>query len=285
MKEANAKRSNQETTPISYVVGACLYMLADAVSILARRVSSACVGIIATIKAGRSSGSTNTGREKGKEMEKSIALAKRMPSLYSGNGKYCEDRKKTESAKKVNWYWDVRIWLPVFAIIIAAIMFFYQAKVAKVSQEAEIYFNERIATKASVEDVVETTAPTEAPQDTEAVALARLADSVAKGRSDEVKRIVMWVAINRSEDRSNGYGLSLLDEIARPKQWQEYSPDAKYLESTLKIAEEVLETRDNGGARPIYGDMLWFILNNDGSITVRNQFQLGKNRSETTFGQ
>lgn len=26
-------------------------------------------------------------------------------------------------------------------------------------------------------------------------------------------------------------------------------------------------------------------LNNDGSITVRNQFQVSKNRSEATFGQ
>lgn len=31
--------------------------------------------------------------------------------------------------------------------------------------------------------------------------------------------------------------------------------------------------------------MLWFVLNNDGSITVRNQFQVSKNRSEATFGQ
>ena len=139
--------------------------------------------------------------------------------------------------------------------------------------------------KAVVETIAETEPPTEAQQDSEAVALARLADSVARGRSDEVKRIVMWVAINRSEDRSHGYGLSLLEEIARPKQWQEYSPDANYLESTLRLAEEVLEVRDSGGARPIYGDMLWFVLNNDGSITVRNQFQVSKNRSEATFGQ
>lgn len=284
MKEAAAKRSSQETTPISYVVGACLYMLAGAANTLVRKVSSLFVGTTATTKVERSSGLTSTGKEKESEMEKSIVLAKKMPSLYSSNGKYCKDRKATPP-RKVSWYWDVRIWLPVFAVLMAAVIGLYQSKIERITMESELYFEERATEEARVEAVAETEVPTEAPQDSEAVALARLADSVARGRSDEVKRIVMWVAINRSEDRSNGYGLSLLEEIARPKQWQEYSPDANYLESTLRLAEEVLEIRDSGGARPIYGDMLWFVLNNDGSITVRNQFQLSKNRSEATFGQ
>lgn len=217
-------------------------------------------------------------------MGKSIALAKRMPSLYSGNGKYCK-AKKSEPTRRINWYLDVRLWFPVFAILVAAVIVFYQGKIEKLTKETELYFVEKAAEEAVVETIAETEPPTEAQHDSEAVALARLADSVARGRSDEVKRIVMWVAINRSEDRSHGYGLSLLEEIARPKQWQEYSPDANYLESTLRLAEEVLEVRDSGGARPIYGDMLWFVLNNDGSITVRNQFQVSKNRSEATFGQ
>lgn len=101
----------------------------------------------------------------------------------------------------------------------------------------------------------ETVTPTEAVDDSEVVALARLADSVGRGRSDDVKRIIMWVAINRSEDRSHGYGLTLLGEIARPKQWQEYTPDATYLEPTLKLAQEVYETWQTGGPRPIYSDM------------------------------
>lgn len=217
-------------------------------------------------------------------MGKSIALAKRMPSLYSGNGKYCKE-KKSEPTRRINWYLDVRLWFPVFAILVAAVIVFYQGKIEKLTKETELYLVEKAAEEAVVETIAETEPPTEAQQDSEAVALARLADSVARGRSDEVKRIVMWVAINRSEDRSHGYGLSLLEEIARPKQWQEYSPDANYLESTLRLAEEVLAVRDSGGARPIYGDMLWFVLNNDGSITVRNQFQVSKNRSEATFGQ
>lgn len=166
-----------------------------------------------------------------------------------------------------------------------AVILSYQGKVDRITNDANMYVEKHSDGGAAIDTLAETTEPTEAIQDSEAVALARLADAVARGRSDEVKRIVMWVAINRSEDRSHGYGLSLLGEIARPKQWQEYTPDANYLESTLRLAEEVLDTRDSGGARPIYGDMLWFVLNSDGSITVRNQFQMAKNRSEATFGQ
>lgn len=202
-------------------------------------------------------------------------------NLYSGNGKYI---KKPAFFKRNGWYWDVRIWLPLFLALICLIMTKYNAKISELRLENDRMIVEMSAIEEQ-EIVEEASAPTEKLPDTEPVALARLADSVAFGRSEEVKRIVMWVAINRSEDRSHGYGLSLLDEIARPKQWQQYNGDANYLESTLKLAEEVIETRDTGGARPIYGDMLWFVLNNDGSITVRNQFNSDKNRSEATFGQ
>lgn len=122
-------------------------------------------------------------------------------------------------------------------------------------------------------------------EDSSITMLARLADSVARGRSDEVKKIVMWVAINRVEDRSHGYGGSLKEEINRPKQWQQFDPTATYLESTYRLADEVYKTWQNGGPRPIYNDMLWFVLNGDGSITVRNQFKATKNRAEATFGQ
>ena len=106
----------------------------------------------------------------------------------------------------------------------------------------------------------------------EAAALARLADSVGSGRSDNVKTIIMWVAINRSEDRANGYGQSLLDEIARPNQWQGYDENAPYTSGTYAMAKEVLEIQARGGLRPLDSDMLWFVLNDDGSITLRNQF-------------
>lgn len=202
-------------------------------------------------------------------------------NLYSGNGKYI---KKPAFFKRNGWYWDVRIWFPVFIILIYLITIQYNTKISELRLENDRMIVEMSAVEEQ-EIVEETPAPTEKLPDTEPVALARLADSVAFGRSDEVKRIVMWVAINRSEDHSHGYGLSLLEEIARPKQWQQYNGDANYLESTLKLAEDVIEIRDTGGARPIYGDMLWFVLNNDGSITVRNQFNSDKNRSEATFGQ
>lgn len=203
-------------------------------------------------------------------------------NLYSKNGKYS---KKSASSRRKKWYLDARLWLPVFIITTISISCTYQRKIYVLEQE-----NAALVTELSVRtipEIVEETVPptTEEKQDSEAVALAKLADSVARGRTDEVKRIVMWVAINRSEDRSHGYGLSLAGEIARPKQWQEYNENVHYLESTLKLAEEVLEIRDNGGPRPIYGDMLWFVLNGDGSITVRNQFKTDKNRSEATFGQ
>lgn len=122
------------------------------------------------------------------------------------------------------------------------------------------------------------TTPTEAPVSPEAAALARLADTVGEGRSNNVKTVIMWVAINRSEDRANGYGLSLLEEIARPNQWQGYDETAPYTEQTYAIAQQVLETQANGSLRPLDSDMLWFILNDDGSITLRNLFTANANQ-------
>ena len=125
---------------------------------------------------------------------------------------------------------------------------------------------------------VEDTAPTEEVVIPEAAALARLADSVGAGRSDNVKTIIMWVAVNRSEDRANGYGQSLLTEIDRPNQWQGYDSTTIYTDETYAIAKQVLETQAKGGLRPLDTDMLWFILNDDGSITVRNQFTATANQ-------
>lgn len=282
-----SERSKQEAAPTYYIVGALLYMLAEGVPTLVRKASSAFAAIIATTKAARSSGSMHTEKERENAMEKSFVSEKMSYSLYSSGGKYCRKGDGKFSAPKVLWYYDVRIWIPVFAIMILSVVGFYQAKLNAVMQDAAHAKVEAVteALKSVEAQSEETVAPTEAVDDSEVVELARLADSVGRGRSDDVKRIIMWVAINRSEDRSHGYGLTLLGEIARPKQWQEYTPDATYLESTLKLAQEVYETWQTGGPRPIYSDMLWFILNDDGSITVRNQFQQSKNRAEATFGQ
>ena len=124
------------------------------------------------------------------------------------------------------------------------------------------------------------TTPTEAAEEVipEAEALARLADCVGAGRSNNVKTVIMWVAINRSEDRANGYGQSLLDEIARPNQWQGFDPTALYSDGSYELAKQVLETQANGGLRPVDSDMLWFVLNDDGSITLRNQFTATANQ-------
>ena len=124
----------------------------------------------------------------------------------------------------------------------------------------------------------EQTEPTETPVNEEAAALARLADTVGAGRSDNVKTIIMWVAINRSEDRANGYGQSLVDEIARPNQWQGYDENAPYSEGSYQMALSVLDTQLRGGLRPLDSDMLWLVLNDDGSVTLRNRFSVTGNQ-------
>lgn len=185
--------------------------------------------------------------------------------------------------RKVFWYWDIRLYAPFILILfIVMLIMFTSSNNSTISESKSVEVVAKL-----VEDDIEPSieVPTEPEMDSEIVLLARLADSVAAHKSDEVKKIIMWVAINRAEDRSNGYGSGLRGEIARPKQWQCYDPYATYLQSTYDIAEEVYNTWMSGGPRPMYPDMLWFVFNSDGSITVRNQFKEGKNRVEMTFGQ
>ena len=171
----------------------------------------------------------------------------------------------------VRWYYDVRLWSPLILVL-----FILTLLPAKKTEEKPV---ETIPIATVVETLpMEETAPTEEEVIPEAEALARLADCVGSGRSDNVKTVIMWVAINRSEDRANGYGQSLLDEIARPNQWQDYDPTALYNEGTYEIAKQVLQTQASGGLRPVDPDMLWFVLNNDGSITLRNQFTATANQ-------
>ena len=171
----------------------------------------------------------------------------------------------------VRWYYDVRLWSPLILVL-----FILTLLPATKTEEQPV---ETIPIATVVETLpMEETAPTEEEVIPEADALARLADCVGSGRSDNVKTVIMWVAINRSEDRANGYGQSLLDEIARPNQWQDYDPTALYNEGTYEIAKQVLQTQASGGLRPVDPDMLWFVLNNDGSITLRNQFTATANQ-------
>ena len=173
----------------------------------------------------------------------------------------------------VRWYYDIRLWSPLLLVL-----FILALLPGKKTEQKPV---ETIPVVTVVQTLpVEETAPTEEEVIPEAEALARLADCVGAGRSDNVKTVIMWVAINRSEDRANGYGQSLLDEIARPNQWQDYDPTALYNEGTYEIAKQVLETQASGGLRPVDSDMLWFVLNNDGSITLRNQFTATANQKE-----
>ena len=169
----------------------------------------------------------------------------------------------------VRWYYDIRLWSPL--ILLLLILALLPGKQAAKTPE------ETVPEVTAVETLPET-APTEEAVIPEAAALARLADSVGAGRSEIVKTVIMWVAINRSEDRANGYGQSLLDEIARPNQWQGYNETAPYSEETYAMAKQVLEIQAKGSLRPLDSDMLWFILNDDGSITVRNQFTATANQ-------
>ena len=171
----------------------------------------------------------------------------------------------------VRWYYDIRLWSPLLLVL-----FILALLPGKKEEQKPV---ETIPVVTVVQTLpVEETAPAEEEVIPEAEALARLADCVGAGRSDNVKTVIMWVAINRSEDRANGYGQSLLDEIARPNQWQDYDPTALYNEGTYEMAKQVLETQATGGLRPVDSDMLWFVLNNDGPITLRNQFTATANQ-------
>lgn len=171
----------------------------------------------------------------------------------------------TRLGEDVKWYYDVRLYSPLILVLLILALL-PGKKEAAPSTEPTV---DIVAVDTQpTEDVV----PTQEPIIPEAEALAKLAESVGAGRSDNVKTIIMWVAINRSEDRANGYGQSLIDEIARPNQWQGYDENMPYTDGVYAMAKAVLETQARGGLRPLDSDMLWFVLNDDGSITLRNQF-------------
>lgn len=173
----------------------------------------------------------------------------------------------TRIGEDVKWYYDIRLWSPVIVVVLLIAIFAGRGEKAPVEVVPE--------TTAPV--LQEETAPTEEAIDPEAAALARLAESVGMGRSDNVKTIIMWIAINRSEDRSNGYGQSIIDEIARPNQWQGYDENIAYTKGTYEIAKSVLNTQKTEGLRPLDQDMLWLVLNDDGSVSVRNRYIVTQN--------
>ena len=190
----------------------------------------------------------------------------------------------------VKWYWDVRkLSFAIIMLLIASYWVGYSNGCSNRDLKIISEVQAAAETAPTEEEVVETEPTEEATEptvelDDEAVALAILADTSARGKSDTVKETIMWVAINRVEDRSNGYGDTLIYEVNRPKQWQNYDPEGMYLQSTYDLAVKVLDTWRSHGPRPIYNDMLWAVYNSNGSVTVRNKFKDEKGRVEQTFG-
>lgn len=180
-------------------------------------------------------------------------------------------KPKRRRARKISWYWDIKIWFLPMILVMSLVTSCENQNTA-----ADLDYITDNVPAAATEEV---TAPTEQKDDI-VVSLARFADSVGAGRSDDVKRAIIWVAINRADDRSHGFGLSLLEELERPNQWQQYNPTGNYLESTYTLADEIYNTWRSSGAHMFQDDMLWFVLENDGSITVRNKFRETKGRSE-----
>ena len=170
----------------------------------------------------------------------------------------------------VKWYYDIRLWSPLLLILF--ILALLPGKKAEPVTPVSPVETVPAVTAVETQPVAVETQAAQTTVNPEAEALARLADSVGAGRSDNVKIAIMWVAINRSEDRANGYGQDLLTEINRANQWQGYDPNLPYTQGTYEMALEVLDTKTRGRLRPIDDDMLWLVLNDNGSITLRNQF-------------
>ena len=211
------------------------------------------------------------------EESKTESQAEPKTELRTDTGRRRRKKKRTipipafllHLGEDVRWYYDIRLWSPLILLLLILALLPGKKTVEKPEE----------TTPTVVETLPEEeTAPTEEAVIPEAAALARLADTVGNGRSDNVKTVIMWVAINRAEDRANGYGQSLMDEIARPNQWQGYDAAAGYSEKTYAMAKQVLETQASGGLRPLDSDMLWFVLNDDGSITMRNLFSATANQ-------
>ena len=169
--------------------------------------------------------------------------------------------------KDVKWYFDIRLWSPLIVVLLILALL-----VGKGPDKPVVETTPETEAQVMETEPETTEPPTEEPIDPKAEALARLADTVGAGRSDNVKTVIMWVAINREEDRANGYGKTLLEEIARPSQWQGYDENAAYTDRTYEIAKQVLEIQATGALRPVDSDMLWFVLNDNGSLTLRHLY-------------
>lgn len=188
---------------------------------------------------------------------------------------------RAEIGRDVAWFWDIRLWSPILVVLLVAALMSGRKPAAEVTIPEEIP-----APTQEVEMEIEPAAPVETQpvlRDAEAEMLARLADTVGAGRTDRVKKVIMWIAINRSEDRANGFGKSLEEEIARPNQWQFYDESASYGEGTYLLALDVLKVVRTNDLRPVEKDMLWLVLNDDGSVSIRNSFNMNNKTTQKTI--
>ena len=89
----------------------------------------------------------------------------------------------TQLGKDVRWYYDIRLWSPLILLLLILALLPGKVKTEEPVETMPITVEETQPT--------EDTAPTEAPVNEDAAALARLADSVGAGRSDNVKTVIM----------------------------------------------------------------------------------------------
>lgn len=205
------------------------------------------------------------------------APVKKKPTFKIQLGKF-----HAEIGEDVAWFWDIRLWAPLLVVLLIAALLVPVRK-APVPAAAETPLPEVVEDVTDEKDSVVIPEVQPVVRDPEAEALARLADTVGAGRTDRVKKVIMWVAINRSEDRANGFGKSLVEEIARPNQWQFYDEEAPYGEGSYMLAEEILKMVRTNDLRPVDKDMLWLLLNDDGSVTIRNGFNINSKTVQKSF--
>ncbi len=187
-----------------------------------------------------------------------------------------------EIGDDVAWFWDIRLWSPLLVILLIAALLapVRKAPAPTVAENPLPEIIEDVTPEDNTQVIPEVQPEV---RDPEAEALARLADTVGSGRTDRVKKVIMWVAINRSEDRANGFGKSLVEEIARPNQWQFYDEAAPYGEGSYLLAQDILKMVRTNDLRPVDKDMLWLLLNDDGSVTIRNGFNINSKTVQKTF--
>lgn len=206
-----------------------------------------------------------------------IPARKAKPTFKIQLGKF-----HAEIGEDVAWFWDIRLWAPLLVILLIAALLVPVRKAPAPTVE-DNPLPELVEDVTDVDDTPVIPEVQPEVRDPEAEALARLADTVGSGRTDRVKKVIMWVAINRSEDRANGFGKSLAEEIARPNQWQFYDAEAPYGEGSYLLAQDILKMVRTNDLRPVDKDMLWLLLNDDGSVTIRNGFNINSKTVQKTF--